>query len=439
MAGLVMKKTYKKILLTIISLFIITVSLGISYAVYNSYKNSDIDSSLVITDEVMSVNYLDGNSFDITNLKKNDIYTKKVSITNVSSEKTYVTLSIMDVNKTSDNINIKLVDNENNVLYDKLLSNIDTDLIKTVDLLPGKTLSYTIILENVGEDSDYFSANILVYKEIIKKSSKTFKETILENNKVNTALTEIGKSLSKENEGLIKTNDDNGEAYFFRGSVDNNYVTFANFEWRILRINGDSSIRLILNGILDNTVAYNDNTEMVENYTDKLLFNNSTIKKELESWYNSNLAEFSKYIIDSSFCEDVNTSKEENNVLYLNPYSRIFTDNIPTLTCMGNKISSKIGLITADEVEYAGAYQKNSNTSFFLYNSSINNSYWTMSGSQILERNNVVDAISVGRDGSLNYEKKISTSMGIRPVISLDSNIVVSGTGTANDPYTISS
>lgn len=433
-----MKKTYKKLLLTIISLFIIMVSIGVSYAVYQSFKTGSDSESLVVTDEVISVNYLDGNNYDLRDLKENDVYKRNVSITNVSSEKTYVTLSIMDVNKTSDNINIKLMDSENNVLYDKLITNIDTDLVKTVDLLPGKTLSYTILLENKGSDTNYFSANILAYKEIIKKSAKTFKETLLENNKLSDPISEVGKSAAKENEGLIKSSDDFGESYYFRGKVDNNYVNFGNLTWRILRVNGDSSIRLILDGVLTTQSAYNDNTESVDNYADKLIFNDSKIKKELDSWYNSNLSEFSKYIVDSTFCEDINTSKEENNILYLNPYSRIFTDGIPTLTCMGNKITSKIGLITVDELTLAGAYQKNSNTAYFLYNPNIS-SYWTMSGSQILEKNNVVDAISVQKDGSLNYEKKISTSLGVRPVISLDSNVSVIGSGTASDPYTINS
>ena len=434
-----MKKTYKKILLTIISLFIITVSLGVSYAVYKSYVPMDNNSSLVITDEVISVNYLDGNSFDISELKSGDTYAKKMSITNVSNSKTYVTLSIMDVNKNSDNINIKLIDNDNNVLYDKLLSNIDTDLVKTIDLLPNKTLSYTILLENKGDSDASFSANILAYKEIVKKAAKTFKETLMENNKVKNASTTVGKEAAKEDEGLIQSSDDDGTSYYFRGNVTNNYVSFANMEWRILRINGDSSVRLILNGVLDNQVAYNDNTDKVDNYANKLVFNDSKIKKELDNWYNVNLAEYSKYIVDSSFCEDINTSKEENNIMYLNPYSRIFTDSIPTLTCMGNKLSLKIGLISADEATFAGLYQKNVNTSTFLYNSSISSSYWTMSGSQILEKNNVVDAISIGKDGSLNYEKKISTAMAVRPVISLDSNVGVLGDGTSGNPYTIES
>ena len=48
--------------------------------------------------------------------------------------------------------------------------------------------------------------------------------------------------------GLYKTVDDYGDTYYYRGKVDNNYVSFAGYVWRIVRINGDGSIRLIYSG-----------------------------------------------------------------------------------------------------------------------------------------------------------------------------------------------
>jgi len=61
---------------------------------------------------------------------------------------------------------------------------------------------------------------------------------------------------------LITVEDDYGISYVYRGAVKDNYVNFAGFTWRIVRINGDGSIRLILDGTLDKTcVEYNeDNT-----------------------------------------------------------------------------------------------------------------------------------------------------------------------------------
>ena len=49
-------------------------------------------------------------------------------------------------------------------------------------------------------------------------------------------------------EGLFMAEDDEGESYYYRGAVKNNYVSFAGNIWRIIRRNGDGSIRMIYSG-----------------------------------------------------------------------------------------------------------------------------------------------------------------------------------------------
>ncbi len=49
-------------------------------------------------------------------------------------------------------------------------------------------------------------------------------------------------------EGLFMIEDDDGASYYYRGAVKNNYVSFAGFIWRIIRRNGDGSVRLIYSG-----------------------------------------------------------------------------------------------------------------------------------------------------------------------------------------------
>ena len=49
-------------------------------------------------------------------------------------------------------------------------------------------------------------------------------------------------------EGLFITEDDDGESYYYRGAVKNNYVSFAGYTWRIIRRNGDGSVRMIYSG-----------------------------------------------------------------------------------------------------------------------------------------------------------------------------------------------
>ena len=53
---------------------------------------------------------------------------------------------------------------------------------------------------------------------------------------------------SSETDGLYAADDDDGTSYYYRGAVRNNYVSFAGFMWRIIRRNGDGSIRLIYSG-----------------------------------------------------------------------------------------------------------------------------------------------------------------------------------------------
>ena len=51
-----------------------------------------------------------------------------------------------------------------------------------------------------------------------------------------------------ETDGLYMAEDDEGESYYYRGAVRNNYVSFAGFIWRIIRRNGDGSVRMIYSG-----------------------------------------------------------------------------------------------------------------------------------------------------------------------------------------------
>ena len=51
-----------------------------------------------------------------------------------------------------------------------------------------------------------------------------------------------------ETDELYMAEDDEGESYYYRGAVKNNYVSFAGFIWRIIRRNGDGSVRIIYSG-----------------------------------------------------------------------------------------------------------------------------------------------------------------------------------------------
>lgn len=76
-----------------------------------------------------------------------------------------------------------------------------------------------------------------------------------ENGKYN--VTKISSIVDSYDSGLYEYNTSNGTTYFYRGAVENNYVKFAGFIWRIIRINEDGSIRMILDGDIG-SVKWND-------------------------------------------------------------------------------------------------------------------------------------------------------------------------------------
>ena len=144
---------------------------------------------------------------------------------------------------------------------------------------------------------------------------------------------------------LASAEDDYGTSYYFRGAVKNNYVQFANKCWRIVRIVGDGSVKLVLHN--DNTTkvanpcssannsnnaafarysgttynsafnsSYNDNAYVGFMYgatgasdyaSAHANTNKSTILNNLESWYKNNLESYENKLADTIWCNDKST------------------------------------------------------------------------------------------------------------------------------------
>lgn len=75
----------------------------------------------------------------------------------------------------------------------------------------------------------------------------TITEAIKRDNPTKNITPNYSNISSDSDSGLYEANSSNGTTYYFRGNV-NNYVQFAKFMWRIIRINEDGSIRMILDG-----------------------------------------------------------------------------------------------------------------------------------------------------------------------------------------------
>ena len=342
----------------------------------------------------------------------------------------------MDINKETNDLNVRLVDKDNKEVYNESLGNIDTELIKTKELAAGQTMSYTVYLTYNGKEDNYgLTANLIAYKELIKKDRKTLKELILANNNLSQLQTNIGE-VATNPEGLIEVQNDTASTYYFRGSVTNNYVKFANVMFRIVRINEDGSVRLITDNLLDDKAPYKKTVPNIED-AGNVLLSTSTIKETLNDFYNNTLSDYQKYVVDSNFCSENTYYIEEENKKLFTSYNRVINESTAALSCSGTLEQSKVGLLSIDEAIYAGASKNGTNTSYYLYNPNITSTWWTLTGSQVLLNNNAVDNFAIGITGEVLSETKITSNQGIRPVISLDKTVSASGSGTYEDPYVI--
>ncbi len=308
------------------------------------------------------------------------------------------------------------------------------------------------------------------------------------------AYTQSERESDKSDRGLYTMEDDYGTSYYYRGSVTNNYVLFGGYYWRIIRLNGDGSIRLLYAGETADATGNNLNMKLTDSslgYTNRTTspFNNqrnnpgyvgymygstlnstyeetnanendSDIKKYLDSWYKQNIEGkgLSEYIADAGFCNDRSLSTRANNGdgvqttgnhTYYAGYTRYYETHSPILTCpnptndlfttstsdTGNKaLTYPIGLITVDELMLGGLADGYMNRLSYTYSSS---SYWTMSPSIFnvtYTTANEFYAPSVGYANSY----WVTLSYGMRAVINLKSDIQISGgIGTANDPFVV--
>ena len=253
--------------------------------------------------------------------------------------------------------------------------------------------------------------------------------------------------------------DDNGETYYFAGNPTDNWVKFGGFYWRIIRINGDGTIRMIYNGPTTDQTGettqigtsvfnsnYDDNMYVGFQYTSGEVHGrgtDSTIKGVLDNWYNNNLSSYSKYIATgegASFCNDRTPSSGSGigaTVTDYAAYNRLYTNKAPTLKCTDTKdrFATTIGLITADEVAYAGGVNFSNNSGYYLYTGQY---YWTMSPSSFNSGNSRAYVFYVNTGGSLGPDIVGWVAPGIRPVINLKADTqFTSGNGTSSNPYTV--
>lgn len=290
-------------------------------------------------------------------------------------------------------------------------------------------------------------------------------------------------NIADTNEGLCQIKDGmyDGNTYYYRGAVNNNWIKFAGIYWRIIRINGDGSIRMIYSettaptsetatvmtgtGTQTTTTAYNstfkDNMYVGWKYTLNQVHGTGTSSSirtylvgdnGITGWYSSSgLSEYLNYIDDGIFCNDrsPSTSNTTSNgsggagttPTYYGGYLRIVsndlwkTNQIISTNCSDSNdiFTEKVGLITSDEILMAGGFGGINNTNYYLYTNQI---YWSMTLS-VTASNGNANLICISNN-SLSWGCTAGASAyAVRPVINLKNTIQITGSGTYDDVYKV--
>jgi len=291
---------------------------------------------------------------------------------------------------------------------------------------------------------------------------------------------DIFSAINTENENnLYKTIDDYGYSYYYRGAENflNNNLLFAGMKWKIVRINGDESIKIIYNGKCLDELCETTNEDIITssynlNFDDNKYVGymygelsdtrenavkneiESTIKETLDSWYETNLLgnEYETYISNTLFCNDRRLQSEiggeetglgfgKENTIYAANY-RLNTNKTPNLKCgaLNDRflISEKlplikypVGLITADETSFAGLISSTDNLTNYLKTSY---DWWTLSPYSFEEE--LAKVIYISSSGSL-LNNNVNSIYGVRPIINLKDDVKITGAGSVSDPYII--
>lgn len=263
-------------------------------------------------------------------------------------------------------------------------------------------------------------------------TASNLKDTILADNNYITASPNISTTSEKSGDlnGLYVSYDTNSgdPTYFFRGNVTNNYVSFAGYKWRIVRINEDGTIRLVMEGnIGKGKIRGSDSDKNHMYYSLGTTTNHANVV--LNNWYTNNIADNStdsgKVATGNYFCE---------------MYYKIAND--PTFQCITDDngyglVNSSIGLLTKEEVRFAGGIRGADNTTYYLYDGKGN---LTMSPGGKIDTDGDGDTeYSVWRFNSngklIRYSVKEEAYL--RPVINLVSTVTATGSGTSDKPYVV--
>ncbi len=358
----------------------------------------------------------------------------------------------------------------------KATEQIGTNESKDVYYFAGDAKNNWVKFGKTTESSCTYKGKEVIY---VNMTNRTTKIPENETECTSTNICDAGKKVGYA-VGLTESECNEPGYTWITGKATWNGTSTKDIYWRIIRTNHDGSIKLLYAGTSPDTMGgyigrsafnttYNDPMYVGYKYgtegsleNNRLNTNDSTIKTYIDNWYKNNLTAYTKYLSkDAVYCNDRNLasgrSYSTTKYFYYAPYERIYTNKQPTYNCTNmsdafsvNNTSAKldypVGLMTADELSYAGGeyntdltatypwYYTNANgessygsETFCSLSpgiwSSVYSSVWLVYGSAI--------------PGGL-FNSGVAGSYAVRPSVSLLScNLISRGNGSPENPYLV--
>ena len=470
-------KTNLKLIIITLSLSLVLI-IAFTYAyIINSVRGNE--KTFVSMDNI-DIEYIDGESINTSNMQlpisSNDVLdsapNNTFSVKNNNTEDIYLTFKITELPINSDteivyedfNFRYALYYEDNTIVSEGCFENYDSDtkelvLATNIKQNASSTVNYKlyIYIRDNGRDQNHFlnkdiSGKIKV--ESYDKKLPTLSDAILANNPVNETTPDFNTTATTD-EGLFKGMDADGDTYYFRGAVEDNYVKIGDIDmlWRIVRINGDGTIRLIgteyneegksfnINYNEEKYVGYTYDNEVKctsDNYCDGNIGTDSTIKNYLDNWYTTNLLDYDNLIATTRYCNDTSVINEYGSNVFYGAYNRLYTNKTPQFICpntektYGGEYNLKIGLLSADEAAFAGAVFDTTNNNYYLLK---NIAQWLNSPAHYYD--NYSNTFSIHGDGSLKAPYN-PIKFAVYHVINLKKDVLITlGNGEKSNPYTI--
>ena len=438
-----------------------------------------------------------------------NVYGKSPTTKNGNKE---ITLQVSNVNGTNN------FANEKNFDFDSSWSGLKRTLVSGATISSNGTLTtqnisitgkyYNLTIPQTSIEGKAFTGKIYVTNHSCSTSEPAY-ITLLKDYGGKDNITELPDSAfanvtTANDKGMYKKADDLGTSYYYRGAVDNNWVKFGkegdkDIYWRIIRINGDGSIRMIYTGTTAPTestkvVMTGKGTQITINSRNTFKFNssenkaeyvgyqyiegqqhgygecngtsasctvngnivyNSIIKQQIDNWYaGTTLKDNALVSEDQIFCNDRSASSTQTAAwtstgtdYYYGAYGRLYSNKKPILTCPTESdkftvnTSNGNGALTypvglITADEVAMAGGK-FGTDNNTYYLYTNQYYWLGSPYYFNGSDAYAYEFYVNSSGYL-YGRAVDFTDGARPVVSLSSKAKLSGNGTYSNPYTVS-